>query len=1106
MNGLHIYKASAGSGKTTTLAAEYIKLLFREERGWRAALAVTFTNKAAAEIKGRILEYLHELGHTPYEQLGGALPHVLDELCGELNPENPVAARPKVRELARRNLTGLLHDYGAFGVSTIDSFFQRMLRAFTRELDITFDFEVEMDAETMLDAALRRFFGQIGNSRRLTEWLLAFLQEKMGDGARPGWRIQGDFRDLGRELFSDRFMSLPREAVGPETQFARMDAYRARLLELKSGAEARMREVAEEGLALMAAHDLEVEDFNRGKNGFMLVYRKIMGDNFAPPTKTLARAYEDALEDRNIKWVANDSDKKAAAARCLAAGLEDNFRELARLETEGGRWLRTLALLRETLYTQGMMADLRNELNACLAERDLFMISDTNYRLLEISGAGDAPFIFEKLGTRYRRYLIDEFQDTSRAQWANLLPLVEDALAEGERALIVGDVKQAIYRWRGGDFKLLLEGVEQDLHPFREQIRTRSLNVNYRSLPGVVRFNNSVFLALRELTKELDPAPGVAEMVGQMYRTEDLVQKPGKQEPEGFASVEFFEGTKEETLERQLDRAREIIEEKTAGGYRLSDIVVLTRTKDQAAKIAARLYAADVRPVISETSLKLKYSPAAQVLVSAMRLLHAPEDKLAAARLLHFRAICAGGPPFDWRAWTRRQQEGGDLLPKWTPPAFHERAAFLHKLSLPEMTEELIRCFGLEQTSDAYLARFLDLTLEFTARQGASLEGFLRWFDEKGGEQSVVVSPEADGVRIMTIHKSKGLEFPVVILPFADWRLKPGGKSWLWAPLNENVRARLDLEAPPAFAPVKDKQDLTETYFDDDYYAEWRDTYADGLNLLYVALTRAAREVRVLARQPSKSKTASPADGVNGLLKAALARGYDFASGAPGLEALTLPLSLHFSGVDFEYGAPPTPVASGPDAGAPAPLHLEEFVSLSWRERIVMQKETELAQLLKPGPRKENAGAAVARDWGALVHEVMAELPLSDNLPAELAFLLKRRSLRGRISADDALRLQAEAGALLARPEAAEWFAPKAGKILKQEASVLVREGRTYRPDLVVLEDGGAVVIDWKTGRPRPEHAEQLREYGKSMRNMGYAPVKLRLAYLSETAEIVGVD
>lgn len=1112
MNGLHIYKASAGSGKTTALAVEYIKLLFQEERGWRAALAVTFTNKAAAEIKTRILEYLHALAHTPPKRLRGALREAFDALCREVSPDNPAAAEAEIPERAARILNGLLHDYGAFGVSTIDAFFQRMLRAFTRELDITFDFEVEMDAAAMLDAALRRFFRQVGHSERLTNWMLAFLQEKMEESARPGWRIQAQISALGAELFSDRFMSLPRAAVGSETQFGRMEAYRDQLNAQKKVFETKIRQTAQEGLNMIEAAGLSISDFNRGNNGFMSGYGKLAGGNFDPPTATLERAFSDILSGRSVRWWANNAPKRSEIAACLEAGLNDNFYELARLEADYGRWLRTLSVMRETLYTQGLMADLRNELNQYLAERDLFMISDTNYRLQEISGGGDALFIYEKLGSRYRRYLIDEFQDTSRAQWENLAPLLENALAEGERALIVGDVKQAIYRWRGGDFRLLLREVRERFHAsFPGMVAEQALNTNYRSLPAVVRFNNTAFLAMRELTRELRPAPGAAEDLDLMYRPEDLVQFPFNSEPEGYVDVRFFEGAKDVSTPLQLERVLEIIDEKRADGYDWRDIVILTRTRVAGALVAEFLREKGITEVISESSLKLKYAPAAQVLVSAMRLLHAPDDELALANLLYYRALCDdrakdGAPPFDWREWTKKRNEP-NLLALWTPAAFSERTAFLHKLSLPEMTEELIRCFGLQETSEGWLARFLDLTLEYTAKHGAGLEGFLRWFAEKGGEQSVVVSPDADAVRIMTIHKSKGLEFPVVILPFANWKLKPEGRSWIWAPLNDEITGRLGLDAPPAYAPVKDKKSLADTYFADDYFREWREIYADGLNMFYVAATRAARELHILAPKPKKSKTSNPTDSINNLLKNALERRYDFASASPVLAELTYPASLKYLRRDgFAYGEPAPPAPRERAKDAPIPLRLEAFVSRSWRERIVMQKETELAQLMRPGARRESAKAAAAKDWGTLTHEVLAELPLSDSPAEELSFVLERFVMRGRVDSEEALRLQTEAGALLALPEAAEWFAPAEGKVLKQENSVLLKEGLTYRPDLVILEGGGATVVDWKTGQPRPEHTEQLRAYGESMRAMGYATVKLRLAYISETPEIVGAE
>jgi ATP-dependent exoDNAse (exonuclease V) beta subunit len=1065
---LTIYRASAGAGKTHRLTGDYLKLLFAHPYAYRHILAVTFTNKATDEMKSRIIEELHAIAS------GNFSPHVND-LCRHWDlPE------AELREKANGALRAILHDYSSFNISTIDRFFQQTMRAFTREIGIQGGYGIEMDRDLVLTEAVDNLLAGLDKkeNKTLLGWLLRFAEEKVEDGG--SWNLRKDIMTLGQEIFKESF-KLNSDKVGEDiSDKEALETYRKELLLMIRSVENEARQLGVAGLSLLQRYGLLPTDFaGKGRSPF-LTLEKLAGGEMKAPTATFMN-----LPDNLEKWYAR-SDSPDVIQRITVVyneGLNDCIRAITLLFSDLTDY-NTAKEINRYYYTLGILNDISAQIAAYREEKNILLIADTAELLSKVIDGSDAPFIYEKTGTRIDHYMIDEFQDTSSMQWHNFRPLIRESLAYRQSNLIVGDVKQSIYRFRNSDWKLLDEQVGADFFP--EQLAEKNLKENWRSCRLITSFNNSFFTAAPELLqsvynetlsasslKEEEKAAFFSRIVS-AYKMNCQNTPPHLQKKDGHVRIEFISQEDEDKSwkEEALDRLPGIVEQLQDNGYSLRDIGLLVRTNQEGAAVADKLLAyKEEHPsgkyrydIISDDALFVGSSPSVRFIIALLRHLKNPEDTTA-RQMARFSFYTLSGK-FD--------PDRADFLSTWK-----EQLDMLSTLSLYEMTEGLCRLFSncFPANEQAFIQALLDMVIEFAGKEGSDLGKFLKWWDDSGVRKTIATPDGQDAIRILTIHKAKGLGMKVIILPFADWEIdhRPAQPVILWckpasAPFN---KLRL--------VPVRYGKTLANTHFAADYFNERLYTCIDNLNTLYVALTRAKEELILFAPRPkklTKSGETEKIDSISTLLWAGLSIPVRETCDGEPLEELP-PAFDTASGV-FEWGSRWKP-EDRKEGNRTEEILFEKLVSVSPEDRLRLRLYGK--GFFFDDPRRKR---------GALMHELLSRIRTADDI-AESVESYRREGVINRREACD---LEAELQQLLNKPEVYDWY--HAPTRVLNEVEILTENAKTRRPDRVMISEGKAIVVDYKFGEAEdPGHLAQIKNYLRLIREMGYEEVKGFLWYVS---------
>ncbi len=917
---MKILKASAGSGKTYRLSKTYIDLLLssREPQPYRHILAVTFTNKATAEMKARILRDLARLAESD----------------------------PKAQAL----LTEMLHDYGAFSVSTIDRFFQQTLKAFSREIGQFADYQVELDKDSLIAETMDRILDSLTEDDRE---LLAWLRDRLADTLEQGRRFRVDegLLEAGKLLKNDEF-----------------------------------RELSEQ-LGVNGAEAFGKERLKRIRQECRTVIK-----TFADKAKELGYPVKpgEPLSPKNKKTLF----KKLPA---LAEHFDDAYPAYA-----------TALILDGLLSKLGLAGEFYRGFDALMKEKNVMCLDESNTLLRDIIGGSDTPFVYEKLGVRYEHFLLDEFQDTSHIQWENFLPLLKESESAGRENLIVGDVKQSIYRFRDSDWTLLGSEVEK---AFPGTV-PEPLQGNWRSTRAVIGFNNGFF-------------PYAAAELGLSDIYADVVQTPKKEDPQdGFVRVSFCDD--------QLDAVVASIRQAREQHAAWSDIAVLVRNKHEGSAIAGHLVANGI-PVISDDSLLLKSSPVVRRLVSLLSCYENPDDGigrfLADAMSLSF--------PEEYHSLVDFCEALLRAMREWDPASFEGQTLFIQA--------------------------FMDDLQSWVQTNGNNLRYYLKHWDEK---ELCIGSPEnASSVRVLTVHKSKGLEFPHVIFPFADKvALYKHGVHW----------SRLDTARTPFSPEVSgiypvDLDGLAgESLFAAAREREERLQLVDNMNVFYVALTRAGKSLHIIAQQPSKGCRESVGKGTphygnfSELLFHYLRGEEEFSAGKP---------------YDFSQREAETAVAPLPFAG--------EYPSIPLDGRLTPSQEADDFF----GEDGRVGTEASPRLRGIVLHDILSEVVR----PADLERAVRDSVRDGKLDAagGEAARQLLGAG-IAAHPD---WFPAATGPDVRvlNERTLFDADGREYRPDRVVLRGREVTVVDFKFGGEHASYRRQVAGYARLWHELGY---QVKGAYL----------
>lgn len=1108
MSRLEIYKSSAGSGKTTALAREYISLLYPRVHHFEHILAVTFTNKATEEIKERILLYLHRLRTFQPDAPPTPLKLIYDDLEPRLRKQYPDEADrlQAVHQWAHRALVGILHSYDRFAVSTIDSFFQRILRAFLRELDLSYNFNIELDQSTILEKTVAQLFQTAERKPDLRDHLARFLSDKITE--KGTWRIEANLENIAKELFSDQNKLFSRaEALTPEN----FSAYQQQVQQIITAFQDQMTAYADAWFTALDRYGLKTEDFPFGKSSFANFYNKIKRQEFLYDDEFPKRLYDVYANDKG--WTKSKDPNESRILQAKNEALGAILRESVGYFIENEANYRFALAVKKHQFSHAVLNDLHKTLEDYLRFNDLMLISQTGEKIREVIGGSDVPFIYEKIGNKYSHFLLDEFQDTATEQWQNLLPLIQNSLADGHYSMIVGDVKQAIYRWRGGNIDLLLHQVKDDLASVGEGIATRNLDSNHRSALNIIKFNNTLFGTLVRWAKESGSLEhGSGDYLADVYADSSQKfpsYKENQADAQGCVRVEFLPDTiKGDT------RTLNLIESLRERGYEYRHIAILVRDKKKGYIVAEKLMRAGI-PVISDESLQVSQHSVVRLLVATMRFLLQSDDSVAVMEAVqNYRATVLRQPlsTQDWQIITALPREGDrlsatELAKAFLPEKIAFDTAYLARLPLPEIVEELIRRYELQSFANAYVLGFMDLILEFLTKQHGNghLSGFLRWWDEKGHQKTITLSEKENAVRIMTIHKAKGLEFPVMILPYTDWTLDPetqnnkAPKLWIhppddWQGLPDDFRLPVDYNKEWL------KDEYRQLPIHAEALAEKKHALADNVNLLYVALTRPVRELWVFAERPKADKKEKITT-VEALLHELLTT-----------EAVvpihqTVPdkdqrLYLSFDAMHVKADESESPLVWR--AGEMMPYHskkydnhaetlvptelkvLESLPSLAWRSRMVIKPTVAATQDLSSLMRQ-----AGYRTFP--VQQVLIRMGKVPHNPEEWQAMVQPLAFEGIIRHSEISEVITQVQAVLAY--APDYFTEE-WQVLTDKRILSPDSADGYAPHRLLFRDGQYLVMDFRTVT-QDESTTRLRQYGKSLQSLTGMEVNLREIYVS---------
>ncbi len=1072
---LHVYKASAGSGKTHRLAGEYLRLLYGGENNYRHILAVTFTNKATDEMKSRIVKELHFLATNHKSEY-------LDDLMKEFEMDETF-----VRRKAKNLLETILHDYSAFSVSTIDRFFQQTVRAFTREIGLAGNYNIELDQTAMLNEAIDLLISELDKpeNKSVTDWLLSMMKSQIGEN--KSWNVRQRLQEFGKQMFKENVKTLTKDEFSTIQDKEKLESYRKKLEQIKREYINSAKAIGKEALVIMQRHGIAYDDMSYGKNSGFLIFSKLAKGELSKPSSRLVKAANDVNN-----WTKDDKPKSSQIRAAYADGLNDCVNRIVALSKDD-LFYNTANSILENFYALGILSDIDKRLRSLQQETDTLFLSDTTELLNHLISESDSPFIYEKTGTRLLHFMIDEFQDTSPLQWNNFLPLIRESLASNHFNLIVGDVKQSIYRFRNGDWRLLEDQIDQDFQP--SQINHHALDINWRSEQCIVEFNNSLFARVPRLLQdvyntslEIDDGSQfskyaqskIIDIYAQAYQNIPKKRKTFQ----GYVKITFLPTAKKKNIDSEddndwrtesLKRLPLEIESLQDRGFSLSQIAILVRRNKDAVLVADSLLKykrdhADSKyryDIISNEALLVANAQSVKAAITILRHFQNPADEtrrfMALYELVRFHRAMAPGEALAFC----NNPANVEVLAK-----MEARLTHISQLPLYESVEAFFAMSSeaMNENENAFVQAFLDVVLKFSADSSSDLNGFLEWWDEESRSLTLFSPDGQDAIRLLTIHKSKGLEFDVVLMPFVDWEVDHsfGHAEFVWCKPDREPFNEL------AIVPVKYKKDMANTIFRDDYLREKLLSYIDNLNLLYVAFTRPKQQLICYAPKGNENITR-----ISDLI-------YRIVS-----ESLVLPDSVK-SDIDlkkyyfengnesvFEYGIS-SKIESGGKSHSIDICKMDEWRSTPFEGRLKLRLNS-IGYFNDDGSRAR----------GMLMHEIMSSIKTVD----DLSDALERRVMDGELTESERKEVFEEIAETLLLPEVADWYSGK--YTVLNEIQTLDPEWGFSRPDRIMIDGSKAIVVDYKFGETEePKYRRQVQHYVKLLQKMEFSDVKGFIYYV----------
>lgn len=960
-------------------------------------------------------------------------------ICDSLNI-NP----SELQKRANLLLSEILHNYSDFAIGTIDSFTHKIVKTFAYDLKLPVNFNIETNTIDFYEKVISSLLSKIGQNEELTKLLIRYSSENAADNASwdPQTRLL-EFTNLIQK--EDAGMNIEKLKKFSPEELQKIELKVSAFISEFSKA---ITLAGNSGLQLIKSHKLQASDFHFGNAGPQKIFYKWAYFKKGKIEEIISKRTKEAIEKN--KWQNDKSDTEAIQSiLTITPQLNQIASETLNYIQANKEKYSLYLLIQKNIYSLILLNEIQMLSNDLRDEEQIVFISDFNNKIAKIVADEPTPFIYERLGERYNHFLLDEFQDTSTLQWHNLLPLIDNSLASNNFNLIVGDGKQSIYRWRNANVKQFqnLPRVENsELNPnlserestLVRQFEEKFLDTNYRSSKEVITFNNKAFEYLPKIL--------LSEDFQKIYERQS--QKI-KKENEGYVSINYGDCAKEEIDSINFSLIQHKISDALRDGFIYKDICIIVRNNHNGNTIANHLIQNNI-PVISSDSLLLKNNPEINCIINFLKHLNNNKDMISAAGVI---AYCANHSSFT-EQYLNKLHSSKNLYSVLNELNIQFNSELFSKKNIFDCCVEIISALQLNKKNGQYIRFFLDEVNEYLVNKTGSINDFLTWWDKRKDQASLIIPEGTNAVKIMTIHKSKGLEFPVVILPYLNWEVFKADNAWVNIE-NENT------ELPVAVFKISTA--ISDAGLNDIYDQEKNQQYLDNINLLYVAFTRAVERLHLVSFKSTTQKKENIAGWIKKLIE------HEFSQCQPGFVELGKLMPKN----DLHEELNKTPSFNLPS------------VKFNENKNLIRIKGSHHLKL------KEINETALEN--GIKTHFILSTI----NTPKELSSAIENLIFTGIISQNEKHQLETKIRAILHNPIISKYF--NEGIHAKNEAEIITETGDILRPDRVIIEGKNAIVIDYKTGKPnKTKYTHQMGKYSEALMKMGYTSVRKILVYIDE--------
>lgn len=1033
---LTVYKSSAGSGKTYTLVKEYLRICLSHPSKFSKILAITFTNKASAEMKERIITCIHQFINKGSNK-------IIDELIkeGKLDGE-------KVRKNCEILVDLILHSYSNFSVMTIDSFISRVVRTFAYDLDMPLKFEVELDTDYLFLEIIEKLLAGAEKDNFVGDILTQFALSKIYSSG--SWFLDNELKKIGKVTFNEKYLEPVFTISADEYDDIFWKELIGELEQSVSIFRKRVNSLAKKAMEIIKENGLTIDDFFQKKRG---PAGALDGYQYASTPKD----FKTKQRLQTGKWVTEkceqeNPEKFARIQQALEQGVSSCAREIIQYIEHNKVFFNSNYLVLKNIYSEALIKKFLDLTTAFKKETHKIPLLDFSIKVAKVITKESVPFLYWRLGDTYRHIMIDEFQDTSFLQWINLLPLIEESLSTGKFNMVVGDGKQAIYRWRAGDVRIMEQEIKKS---FTKNLKTQVLENNYRSAREIVCFNNTFFPKVKKiLGMEQD------ELFGSVYSEQFVKQNPVIARKGYIKIVDLLsEDTNKNNmtqikLQMLAQEIQNICDEQN--GYNYGDMAVLVRKNKECDLVAQYLTEKGV-PIMSPDSLILKTSSTVRFVIAVLKYV-TQDDLIALFTIWIFRGYSA----LEFLPVNSIDFEVSNLEQKISTE-FADKKTMLYHLPIYEAVEEIIRIFAIAENNPVYLQGLLEVVFDYSEKFNTDIQSFLKWWDQYSDSEKATlpVAEHKNAVRISTIHKAKGLEFPLVFVPF-NWKLFETASGFkqhiIWVKSDKVGKKIKDF---PFLVDVQ--KDMEYSLFQKEYKEEKKLSILDSVNLLYVAFTRAQDRLYIYYKTANKTAINNTSDLIEQSIK-------------------DMDLGKHTDGwikgkqedkerLEDEFH----------------PEILEHFPTHSWRHKITVRRRSPELWKLVDTERIRKV------EKGVLMHSILSEIKTT----ADIDQAVENKYWEGQISRQEMIKIREDIHALMkleySRGKVSDWFHPHL-KIMNEKT--IITEGQEFRPDKVIVDKEKVIIIEYKTGLKEKEHKLQMEKYSTLLENMGYKKIEKYVLYL----------